>query len=213
MHNGVEDKLSLSPLLPLWSSSSPSTSHVSRTLGPQKSTMAFHLGPPSSSSHDSDSDSDELPFPKPLSREAFSDPIASFSPHSFLASLRNRHQTLEDLRSELYDRSKDLERELIELVNRDYADFIGLGSSVKGGEQRVEDLKVGLLGFKREVEEVVGSLEKTRDEVEKELRKKKEIRRQKVGFGRCGVVEVSSCADEWLREDFGEESFRTCTTD
>ncbi|TGZ84803.1 hypothetical protein EX30DRAFT_392221 [Ascodesmis nigricans] len=139
--------------------------------------MAFRPGPPSSAdSFDSD---DEFPFPAPLPREPFSDISHTFSPHEFLASLRNRHQTLEDLRSELRTRSQDLERELVELVNRDYADFIGLGSSVKGGEQRVEDLKMGLLSFRREVEGVVAKLMKAREEVERELRAKEAIRKKK----------------------------------
>lgn len=69
-------------------------------------------------------------------------------------------------------------------MNRDYAAFIGLGSSVKGGEQRVEDLKMGLLGFRREVEGVVGMLVKAREEVERELRKKEGLRLKKVSSGR-----------------------------
>ncbi|KAF8241879.1 hypothetical protein K440DRAFT_198123 [Wilcoxina mikolae CBS 423.85] len=142
---------------------------------PLTSAMSFQLGPVS----DSDSDS-ELPFPAPLAQDAFSSLHTAFSPHAFLASLRNRHQTLEDLRVELRTRSKDLESELVELVNRDYADFVGLGSSVKGGEGRVEDLKVGLLGFRREVEGIVAGIERTKLEVEKELAVKEGIRREKV---------------------------------
>jgi hypothetical protein len=72
-----------------------------------------------------------------------------------LASLRNRHQTLEDLRSELRTRSRELEKELVELVNRDYADFVGLGGALSGGDSKVVDLKMGLLGFRREIECVV----------------------------------------------------------
>ncbi|KAI5818733.1 oligomeric golgi complex component, COG2-domain-containing protein [Pyronema omphalodes] len=136
--------------------------------------MSFQLGP-----SDSDSES-ELPFPAPLAQDAFSITHADFSPHEFLASLRNRHQTLEDLRTELRTRSRDLETELVELVNRDYADFVGLGSSVKGGEARVEDLKVGLLGFRREVETVIKNIEKTKSEVKKELAIKERIRKEKV---------------------------------
>jgi hypothetical protein len=146
--------------------------------------MSFQLGAPSSSSNDSDDDGD-LPFPAPLAHDAFSSRTTEFSPHAFLSSLRNRHQTLEDLRAELRTRSKDLESELVELVNRDYADFVGLGSSVKGGEGRVEDLKVGLLGFRREVEAVIVGIEETKKEVEAELRTKEAIRREKVCSTRC----------------------------
>ena len=113
----------------------------------------------------SDDDSD-LPFPQPLSRTAFSIHTApDFSPTEFLASLRNRHQTLEDLRLELRNRSRDLERELVELVNRDYADFVGLGRSLGGGGGKVEDLRVGLMHFRREVEGLVGKLRNVKGEV------------------------------------------------
>jgi len=138
--------------------------------------MSFQLG-----SSDSDGESDTaLPFPEPLAQDAFSSSSTDFSPHAFLASLRNRHQTLEDLRTELRARSKNLESDLVELVNRDYADFVGLGSSVKGGENRVEDLKVGLLGFRRELEVIVKAIETTKREVGRELRAKERIRREKV---------------------------------
>ncbi|KAA8895188.1 oligomeric golgi complex component, COG2-domain-containing protein [Sphaerosporella brunnea] len=137
--------------------------------------MSFQLGAPS----DHSSDDEDLPFPAPLAHDAFQPTGSEFSPHTFLSSLRNRHQTLEDLRSELRNRSKDLESELVELVNRDYADFVGLGSSVKGGEGRVEDLKVGLLEFRREVETIVRAIEEVKTQVEAEIRAKERIRKEK----------------------------------
>lgn len=140
----------------------------------------FYFG----SDSDSDNDNaDSLPFPAPLPREAFSTDIdAPFSPTAFLATLRHRHQTLEDLRAELRTRSKDLEKELVELVNRDYVDFVGLGSSLSGGDGRVEDLKMGLWGFKRDIEGVVGRIGEVVEEVEKELKAREDIRADKV----CG---------------------------
>ncbi|KAL0630938.1 hypothetical protein Q9L58_010208 [Maublancomyces gigas] len=133
---------------------------------------------------DSDSDSndpDSLPFPAPLSREAFSAEIdAPFSPTAFLATLRHRHHTLEDLRAELRTRSKDLEKELVELVNRDYVDFVGLGSSLSGGDGKAEDLKMGLWGFRRDVEGVVGRIDEVVKEVEKQLKVRDGIRKQKM---------------------------------
>jgi hypothetical protein len=79
-------------------------------------------------------------------------------------------------------RSRDLESELVELVNRDYSDFVGLGSSVKGGENKVQDLKVGLLGFRRELESIIAVIEGTKAEIGKELRKREGIRKEKVIF-------------------------------
>lgn len=139
----------------------------------------FYFGSDSSDSDSSDSRSG-LPFPAPLSRAAFSNLDVQFSAPEFLASLRNRHQTLEDLRTELRTRSRELEKELVELVNRDYADFVGLGGALEGGDGKVVDLKMGLLEFRGEVEGVVDVLAGVVAEVEREIGEREEVRRQKV---------------------------------
>ncbi|KAK6339428.1 hypothetical protein TWF718_008844 [Orbilia javanica] len=130
----------------------------------------------STSDSDLEDDFSSLPFPQPLPRSAFT--TTDFSASSYLASL-HRHQTLEDLRAELRTRSKDLERELVELVNRDYADFVGLGSSLRGGEGKVNDLKLGVMGFAREIEGVKEKVVKAADEMEKDMAVKKEVTRKK----------------------------------
>ncbi|KAK6498650.1 hypothetical protein TWF481_011230 [Arthrobotrys musiformis] len=130
----------------------------------------------STSDSDPEDDFSSLPFPQPLPRSAFT--TTDFSASSYLASL-HRHQTLEDLRAELRTRSNDLERELVELVNRDYADFVGLGSSLRGGEGRVNDLKLGVMGFAREIEGVKEKIVKVAGEMEKDMAVKKEVARKK----------------------------------
>ncbi|KAI9880895.1 MAG: hypothetical protein M1830_009963 [Pleopsidium flavum] len=107
----------------------------------------FYFGDSSSGSDLSD---DNLPYPKPLARSAFLAP--TFDPTTFLSTLHNRHQTLEDLRAELRTRSQELNKELLDLVNENYQDFLSLGQSLKGGEEKVEEVRVGLLGFSRDVE-------------------------------------------------------------
>ncbi|EPS37746.1 hypothetical protein H072_8614 [Dactylellina haptotyla CBS 200.50] len=129
-----------------------------------------------SDSDEEDNDFSTLPFPQPLPRSAFTTP--DFSASAYLATL-HRHQTLEDLRSELRTRSQDLERELVELVNRDYADFVGLGSSLRGGEGKVNDLKLGVMGFAKEVQTVKDKVVKVAGEMEKEMTVKKEVVKKK----------------------------------
>lgn len=142
----------------------------SPTSRPASSYSGFIL-PSSSSSSNSDgegSDSDEpLPFPEALSRRDFLAP--DFDPAAYLSALHTgptaRHQTLEDLRSELRDRSAAISAELLELVNSNYTSFLSLGDELKGGEDRVEDVRVALLGFKRAVEDVQGRVRERRVEV------------------------------------------------
>lgn len=68
--------------------------------------------------------------------------------------VKERYQTLEDLRGELRTRVQSLNQELVELVNAHQEEFMGLGASMKGGEERIEELRVGVLGLRREVEDV-----------------------------------------------------------
>jgi hypothetical protein len=115
------------------------------------------------SSTASDEDLDTLPFAQPLARADFLAP--HFTPSTYLSTLRNRHQTLEDLRSELRSRSQLLSAELLDLVNANYADFLTLGNSLSRGEEKVEGVRVGLLAFNKEV----GLLQRLVSEREEEV--------------------------------------------
>ncbi|KAL8864956.1 MAG: hypothetical protein Q9174_007149, partial [Haloplaca sp. 1 TL-2023] len=140
----------------------------------------------------SDSGEDSLPYPKPLSRAAFLTP--DFDPATYLSTLRNRHQTLEDLRAELRGRSQDISKELLDLVNENYQDFLSLGSSLQGGDEKVEEVRLGLLGFKRDVEGLKSKVDERRDEVEALVTERKEIRRQML------VARTLLDVDERLRD-------------
>lgn len=111
-----------------------------------------------------------------------------FDPTIFLSNLHNRFQTLEDLRSELRTRSQDLNKELLDLVNEKYQDFLSLGSSLKGGDEKIEEVKVGLLGFKREVEGVKAKVSERKDEVGRLVEERMSIRKQ-MHLGRS-LIEV-----------------------
>ncbi|KAK0619724.1 oligomeric golgi complex component, COG2-domain-containing protein, partial [Immersiella caudata] len=132
----------------------------------------FNLPSSSSSSAGDDpadqyEDNEPLPFPAALARNDFLAP--DFDPAAYLSALHTgptaRHQTLEDLRADLRERSTSISAELLELVNANYTSFLGLGDELKGGEERVEDIRVGLLGFKRVVEEVQSRVRERRVEV------------------------------------------------
>ncbi|KAI0401957.1 oligomeric golgi complex component, COG2-domain-containing protein [Xylaria palmicola] len=120
---------------------------------PLSGVRTFTLSPSPSSSADSESEDDTpLPFPTALPRSDFLAP--TFSAAEYLSSLPHRHQTLEDLRADLRERGAAIGAELLALVNANYASFLGLGDELRGGEDRVEDVRVALLGFRRAVEEV-----------------------------------------------------------
>ncbi|KAK4621315.1 hypothetical protein CLAFUW4_06523 [Fulvia fulva] len=125
-----------------------------------------------------DDDLDTLPYPGELPRNDFLAP--DFDPQTYLSTLRNRHQTLEDLRSDLRQRSQLLNKELLDLVNGNYEEFLILGSDLKGGEEKVEGVRVGLLGFKREVEGIREGVRERAMEVKGLVDERKEVRRDVV---------------------------------
>ncbi|TLD35539.1 Conserved oligomeric Golgi complex subunit 2 [Venturia nashicola] len=146
----------------------------------------FYLNTPDSPSDDSlshrtsnisdDDDLDNLPYPTPLPRSAFLTP--QFNASTYLSTLHNRHQTLSDLRAELRTRSQTLAKELLDLVNNEYQAFLALGSHLQGGEEKVEEVRVGVLGFVKGVggvkeavvarKEVVAGLVKEREKIRSE---------------------------------------------
>jgi hypothetical protein len=143
-------------------------------------------------------DEDTLPYPAELARNDFLAP--NFDAQTYLSSLRNRHQTLEDLRSDLRQRSQLLNRELLDLVNGNYEEFLSLGGDLKGGEEKVEGVRVGLLGFQREVEGIRKAVQDRARETGELLQEKKGLRKEIV-LGRA-LLEVHERLEE-LEEKLG----------
>ncbi|SLM35042.1 Conserved oligomeric Golgi complex, subunit 2, N-terminal [Lasallia pustulata] len=150
----------------------------------------FYFG--GSDSSGSDVDDDALPYPKPLARSAFLTP--DFDPTTFLSCLQNRHQTLEDLRTELLTRSQELNKELLDLVNENYQDFLSLGSSLRGGDRVVEEVRVGLLGFRRDVQSLKDKVEERKTEVAVLVEERGKVRKE-VQTGRA-LLEIGQRLDE-----------------
>lgn len=151
----------------------------------------FYFGG-ASGSVSSDDDLDNLPYPEALPRSDFL--TTAFDAPTYLSTLSDRHQTLEDLRSDLRERSQALSKELLDLVNTNYEQFLSLGSDLKGGEEKIEDVRVGLLGFQRGVEEVRSKVRERKFEVGGLLSKKKEVGRE-IALGRR-LLEVDARLEE-----------------
>ncbi|KAH6882363.1 oligomeric golgi complex component, COG2-domain-containing protein [Alternaria rosae] len=171
----------------------------------------FYFGDDSrSASSDNDNDDEDnlstLPFATPLRRSDFLAP--NFSPATYLSTLHNRHQTLEDLRSELRSRSQLLSKELLDLVNSNYQDFLNLGNSLHGGEEKVEGARVGLLGFRKEVGGMAGVVGKREEEVGELLQERRDVR-AKIDLGRRLVdydARLKELEAELLIETAGHET-------
>jgi len=140
----------------------------------------------------SSDDEDNLPYPEALPRSDFLAP--TFDASTYLSTLSDRHQTLEDLRGDLRERSQALSKELLDLVNENYEQFLSLGSDLKGGEEKVEDVIVGLLGFKRGVEGVRATVRERKVEADGLLDEKKGVSKE-IALGRK-LLEIDARLEE-----------------
>ena len=140
----------------------------------------------------SSDDEDNLPYPEALPRSDFLSP--TFEASNYLSTLSDRHQTLEDLRGDLRERSQALSKELLDLVNANYEQFLSLGSDLKGGEEKVEDVIVGLLGFQRGVEGVRATVRERKVEVDGLLEEKTAVSKE-IALGRK-LLEVDARLEE-----------------
>jgi hypothetical protein len=100
-----------------------------------------------------------------------------FDAADFLSNLSTRFQTLEDLQTELRELSQSLNKELVDLVNDNYQDFLTLGRTLRGGDEKVEDIRVGLLGFQRDIAGLKSKLDTRRQEVRALLDEKRTVMR------------------------------------
>lgn len=89
-----------------------------------------------------------LPSVRKIERAAFS--VDGFNVDEFLLEYHH-YQTLEDMQEQLKSWSKTLEHELVDLINEDYSQFVGLGTSLSEGHPKIEDVKMELMSFQQEV--------------------------------------------------------------
>lgn len=89
-----------------------------------------------------------LPSVRKIEREAFN--VSDFDVDKFLSDY-HQFQTLEDMQEQLQKWAKTLEQELVDLINEDYSQFVGLGTSLSEGHPKIEDIKMELMSFQQEV--------------------------------------------------------------
>ncbi|KAI8144115.1 oligomeric golgi complex component, COG2-domain-containing protein [Fennellomyces sp. T-0311] len=130
---------------------------------------------------DEDDDDEQHNFVlEPLSKQvvdraAFTAP--HFDPDRFLSS--RRHLGLERLKVELNSHLKFLKAELVELINRDYQDFINLSTNLKGVDKAIDDVKRPLRRMETQVQGVRSHCQQTIDTLEQQLAYRGELREKK----------------------------------
>ncbi|KAG0187393.1 Conserved oligomeric Golgi complex subunit 2 [Apophysomyces sp. BC1034] len=138
--------------------------------GPDRKRAVFSFG-------DDEDDDDRLiqsvqPLPEQVvERSAFV--ATDFHPDRFLSS--RRHLGLETLKTELNGHLKLLKTELVELINRDYQDFINLSTNLKGVDKAIDDLKKPLIRMELQVQDVRTHFQQVIDTLEQQLEHRTEV--------------------------------------
>ncbi|KAI8338456.1 oligomeric golgi complex component, COG2-domain-containing protein [Chlamydoabsidia padenii] len=116
------------------------------------------------------------PLPKQtIERAVFT--ANDFDPDRFLSS--RRHLGLERLKMELNSHLKSLKTELVELINRDYQDFINLSTNLKGVDKAIDTLQQPLVRMETQVKEVRNHFQEVMDDLEKQLEHRAQVREKK----------------------------------
>ncbi|RCI01356.1 Conserved oligomeric Golgi complex subunit 2 [Rhizopus stolonifer] len=110
-----------------------------------------------------------------VERSAFT--AQEFDPDTFLSS--RRHLGLERMKTELNTHLKLLKSELVELINRDYQDFINLSTDLKGVDREINDLKTPLSSMESQVQQVRDHFQSVIQSLETKLQTRAQLRDKK----------------------------------
>ncbi|KAK7265566.1 hypothetical protein RJT34_33187 [Clitoria ternatea] len=115
---------------------------------------------------------DPIPAPPRSATDLFSDPLDAhplwFKPASFLSPAFDSESYISELRtfvpfdtlrSELHNYLSSLNHELIDLINRDYADFVNLSTKLVDVDAAVVRMRAPLVELREKIEQFRGSVE------------------------------------------------------
>ncbi|KAM3586495.1 hypothetical protein VKS41_001570 [Umbelopsis sp. WA50703] len=143
---------------------------------PKKKRFVFDFG-------DTDEDDDTLGSLEPfasnaIQRSAFTG--ATFDADAYLTN--RRHLGHAGLKTELNSHLRQLKSQLVELINRDYADFVNLSTNLKGLDNVMTDILNPIQDMRSEVEATRLEMQKVIDALESSLQERAQVREQKASL-------------------------------
>lgn len=109
--------------------------------------------------------------------EEFLDP--NFNVDKFVSKYKDLFP-LSTLREDLETHYKNIQLALVELINRDYADFVSLSSNLIGTDKTIESLKEPLLEIKSKIAVVRDDVSNVLQSLKEKLEKRKLVREKKL---------------------------------
>nr|XP_045378494.1 conserved oligomeric Golgi complex subunit 2 [Camelus bactrianus] len=120
-----------------------------------------------------------------------------FDVDHFVSDCRKRVQ-LEELRADLELYYKLLKTAMVELINRDYADFVNLSTNLVGMDKALNQLSVPLGQLREEVLSLRSSVSEGIRAVDERMSKQEDIRKKKVYLSVLGVTELVYAWSDFL---------------
>ncbi|XP_013789772.1 conserved oligomeric Golgi complex subunit 2-like [Limulus polyphemus] len=141
----------------------------------------------------------------------------NFSVDQFVSEHR-KHVSLETLRDDLGIYLRVLRSAMIELINKDYADFVNLSTNLVGLDKSIQNLTVPLGQFKEEVLTIKHAVDEALSATTSELKKIESIREKKMMLQRVAAIlhgfqkleellEISSCSPELPAKEKGRREW------
>ncbi|CAN6674291.1 hypothetical protein TRVA0_051S00562 [Trichomonascus vanleenenianus] len=119
---------------------------------------------------------DGLPEIVPITQDSFSG--ENFSVEGFLND-HHKYQTLDDLQRQMRKWKGILDQQLVDTINSDYGKFVELGRSLAGAEPKLQDVKMEVLGFERQVGHARDTLQSNVTEMDRLLHAKRDVTAKK----------------------------------
>lgn len=133
-----------------------------------------------------------------------------FSVDKFVSEFR-KQISLETMREELGIYLRVLHSAMVELINKDYADFVNLSSNLVGMDKSIKNLSVPLGQLKEEILNVKSSLDEALTSAQKKLVEREEIRKKKILVQRImcileGLGKIEKQNIRPVKDEMGNES-------
>ncbi|GAB5586853.1 hypothetical protein Unana1_01753 [Umbelopsis nana] len=113
-----------------------------------------------------------------IQRSAFTG--ATFNADQYLTN--RRHLGLAGLKTELNGHLRQLKSQLVELINRDYADFVNLSTNLKGLDKVMANLQNPIMDMRNEVQVIRKEMQNVIDALENSLQDRAHVREQKASL-------------------------------